>query len=151
MAAYTGTLTLYQPFNEFKGDGTIDLDDATAGYFKVLLTTSSYTPAATHSTIGNITNELTAAGGYARQNLGSVTWSTTGNTATWDAANTQWTASGADFDAARYFVIFADGAANDALIGYGNIDNTPADVTVTDGTTLTLQWNNSGIFTSSIT
>ena len=38
-------------------------------------------------------------------------------------------------------------AASNNLIAYGLMDDTPADVTVTDGNTLTLQWNASGIFT----
>lgn len=36
--------------------------------FRMLLTTSSYTPAASHTTVNNITNEL-SGGGYSRQTV----------------------------------------------------------------------------------
>lgn len=139
-------LTLYNSFFEYLGDGTIDLD---ADTFAVLLTTSTYTPAATHSQISDITNEV-SGNGYSRQTLGSVTWTQSGGTATFDAADTVFTASGGSI-VARYYVLFDDTVTSpvtDALIGYGLLDNTPADITITDGNTGTLQWNASGLFTS---
>ena len=150
MATYTGSWTFYNKFKEYMADGTIDMDDATADTFKVLLTTSTYTPnAATHTQISDVTNILTSAGGYAAQSLAGVTWSESGGTVTWDANDTAWTASGADFDAARYWVLYDDTTTSpvDALIAYGYIDNAPADVTVTDGTTLTIQWHADGLLT----
>ena len=150
MATYTGSWTFYDSFKEYIGDDTIDMSDATADTFKVLLTTSTYTPApATHTVLADITNILTAAGGYAAQSLTGITWSETTGTATWDANDTAWTASAADFDAARYWVLYDDTTVTptDALIAYGEIDDTPADVIVVDGTTLTLQWHASGLFT----
>ena len=142
------SFTFYQSFREYLGDGTIDLDTHT---FKVLLTSSSYTPnAATHTVKADVTNELSTANGYTAggATLGSVTWSRSGGTVTFDAADTQWTASGGSITA-RYAVIYDDTAASDELVCYILLDTTPADVTATAGNTFTLSWNASGIFTLS--
>lgn len=155
MAAYTGTFNLFQSFNEYKSDGTIDLDDTTANRFMVLLLDSTLEPAvATNTVLADIVaNEIAATGGYARQDIANITWTKSGAVMTWNGDDVAWTASGADFAAARWFVVFDDSSTGvtDALIGYGLIDNTPADVTVTDGTTLTLNWNVGGLITSTIT
>lgn len=152
MAAYTGTWNFYNSFKEYIGDGTIDMSDTTADTFKVLLTTSSYTPnQSTHTQISDITGELSGTGGYSRQSLTGVSWGESAGISTWDAADTAFAATGADYDSARYWVLYDDTTTSpvDALIAYGYIDGTPADVTVTDGTTLTLQWHASGLFTLS--
>lgn len=148
----TATITLYQSFNEYVGDGTIDLDTDT---FKVTLHSSSYTPSAsTHTVYADLTNELSTANGYTNggATLASVSWSRSGATVTLDATDTTWTASGGSI-AARYAVIRKSGTANsitDPLVAHILLDNTPADVTATDGNTLTLAWNASGILASTI-
>ena len=142
------SLTFYQSFREYLGDGTIDLDTHT---FKVLLTSSSYTPSAsTHTVKADVTNELSTANGYTSggATLGSVTWTRSGGTVTFDAADTQWTASGGSITA-RYAVIYDDTAASDELVCYILLDTTPADVAATAGNTFTLSWSASGIFTLS--
>lgn len=145
------SLTFYQSFREYVADGTIDLDTDT---FKVTLHSSSYTPnAGTHTVYADLTNELSTASGYTNGGdaLGSVQWTRSGGTVTFDAADTIWTASGGSITA-RYAVIRKDGTANaivSPLICYILLDTTPADVTATTGNTLTLQWNGSGIFTLS--
>lgn len=141
------SITFYNSFREYVADGTIDLDTHT---FKVMLTSSSYTPSASHTVKADVTNELSTANGYTAggATLGSVNWGHSGGTATFDAADTVWTASGGSI-AARYAVIYDDTAANDELVAYILLDTTPADVTATAGNTLTLQWNASGIFTLS--
>lgn len=143
------SITFYQSFREYLGDGTIDLDTHT---FKVLLTSSSYTPnAGTHTQISDITNELSTANGYtAGGETLSATWVRSGATVTFDATDTVWTASGGSI-VARYAVIYDDTTTSpaDALVAYILLDTTPADVTTTAGNTLTLQWNASGIFTLS--
>jgi hypothetical protein len=139
------SLTFYNSFREYVADGTIDLDTHT---FKVMLTSSSYTPSASHTQKSSVTNELSTANGYTAggATLGSVTWGHSGGTATLDAADTVWTASGGSI-VARYAVIYDDTATNDELVCYILLDTTPADVTTADGNTLTLQWNASGILT----
>ena len=150
MAAYVGTFNFYDSFGLHIGDSSIDLSDATADTFKVLLTTSTYVPdAAGDTALSDVTNEITAAGGYSRKSLTNATWTEAAGVTTFNADNTIFSASGADFDAARYWVLFDDTTTTPlkALIAYGLIDNTPADVAVTNGTSLTLQWNNLGLFT----
>lgn len=140
------TLTLYHSFKTKLGNKEIDLDTDT---FKVMLTTSSYTPdASTHDEKADVTNELGTANGYTAggATLGSLTWSNSGGTITWDAADTTWTASGGSL-VARYGVIYDDTATGDPLVGYVLLDSTPADVTATTGNTLTIAWNASGILT----
>ena len=141
------SITFYNSFREYLGDGTIDLDTHT---FKVLLVASGYTPSTAHTQKSDITNELSTANGYTAGGaaLTSVTWGHSSGTATFDAANTQWTATGGSI-VARYAVIYDDTAANDELVAYVLLDTTPADVTTTDTNTLTLAWNASGIFTLS--
>jgi len=143
------SITFYESFNEYKSDGSIDLDTDT---FKVMLVASGYTPnAGTHTQKSDVTNELPTANGYTAggATLGSVTWTRSGGVVTFDAADTQWTASGGSITA-RYAVIYDDTSASGLLIAYILLDTTPADVTATAGNTLTLQWNASGIFTSTI-
>lgn len=141
----TASISFYNSFREFVADGTIDLDTHT---FKVMLVSSSYTFSAAHTVKTDITNELATANGYTAggATLGSVTWGHSGGTATFDAADTTWTASGGPITARRA-VIYDDTAASDELVASVLLDTTPADVTATDGNTLTLQWNASGILT----
>ncbi len=78
----------------------------------------------------------------------AATWDAATNTLTFDVANNIWTASGGSI-LARYALLYntaAPGAVND-LIAYCLIDNTPADVEATDGNTLTVTINASGVFT----
>jgi hypothetical protein len=119
--------------------------------FKVTLHTSSYTFAATHNVYADLTNELSTANGYTNTGvaLSGVVWTQTGGTATFDANDTTWTASGGSI-VARRAVIRAVGTFNsqiDPLVASILLDTTPADVTTTTGNTLTLQYNASGIFT----
>lgn len=122
-----------------------------AATVKVTLHTSTYIFAATHNVYADLTNELSTANGYTNGGvaLGSITWGQTAGTATFDAADTVWTASGGSI-VARRAVIRVVGTFNtqvDPLIASVLLDTTPADVTTTAGNTLTLQWNASGIFT----
>lgn len=145
------SLTFYQSFREYIADGTIDLDTDS---FVVRLLSSSYTPnASTHTVIADLTNELSTANGYTNggTSLVSPTWVRSGGTVTFDATDTEWTASGGSI-VARYAVINKNGTANaivSPLVCYILLDTTPADVTATAGNKLTLQWNASGIFTLS--
>lgn len=144
MATTTGTINFYEIFSKNIGEAA-NLGSDT---FILGLTTSSYTPnAGTHETLSDITNEV-SGNGYSRATLGSVTWTESGGTATFDFADPTFTASGGSI-VARYYFIFNDTVTGDPLVCYGLLDNTPADVTVTDGNTLTLNINASGLFTLS--
>ncbi len=130
---------IYNSFKERMGDNTIDMDNDT---FKVMLTTSSYTPAATHTTTANVTNEVSGTG-YTTggATLTSVTWNAAGATVTFDAADVQWTS--ASFTA-RYAVVYSATGSNSVVCCVDFSE----DKTVASGT-FTLTWNASGILTLS--
>jgi hypothetical protein len=143
-----GNWILYDSAKASIGDGTFDMNSHT---FRIQLHSSSYTPnRATQTVRADLTNELSTANGYtaAGAALGSLTFNQSSGTATWDAADPSWTASGGSITA-RYAVIYDDTAASDNLVCYCLLDTAPADVTATAGQTLTIQFSASGIFTLS--
>lgn len=104
------------------------------------LHSSSYTPAATHNVLGDLTNELAATGNYSTGGEVLTTKAVTqAATTDWDADDTVW--SSATFTA-RYGIIVDITATNNlvALIDFGT------DKTVTAGT-FTIQWHTDGIIT----
>lgn len=142
------SITFYNSFKEYVADGTFDLNTDT---FKVALVLSGYTFSAAHTVYADISaSEHSNANGYTTggATLASVTFSQTSGTATFDAADTTWTASGGSI-VARRAIIYKSGTANarvSPLVASILMDTTPADVTVTTGNVLTLQYNGSGIF-----
>jgi len=145
------TFDFYNEFTELSMDGTMDLDADTFN-LALFLSTSN---AATLSTSGyaNLTNEVANANGYTTggQALTSVTWTRATGTTTFDSADVVWTASGGSITA-RYAVMYDDTVTTpvaDPLVGYTLLDTTPADVTATDGNTLTVAPSASGWFTLS--
>lgn len=144
---------VYNNCKEYIGDGTIDLD-AGDGYFRVILATSSYTPALTHDAYSSVSaNEVANGSGYTTGGdaPGSVTWTNSSGTITFDSANPEWTASGGSITA-RYAVLVHVAAgtgvpqSTDKLMAYSLLDNSPADVTATDGNTFTITLNANGYF-----
>ena len=117
-----GTFTLYNGVSEYLGDGTVDMDNDT---FNITLHTSTYTPAGTQDAYANLTNELGTANGYTAGGaaLTTVTWTRATGVTKFDIV-------------ARYAVIRSTTA--DKLIGYYLLDDTPADLTATDGNTFTV-------------
>jgi hypothetical protein len=141
----------YDKFPLRLGDGGLDMD---ADTFKVALHLSA-SNAATLSTEGwgAVTSEHAAANGYTAggATLASVTWTEASGTITFDSADPAWTASGGSI-VARFAVIYDDTVTTptaDVNVCFSLLDNTPADVTVTDTNTLTLVLNASGILTLS--
>src|SRR5438128_7372765 len=106
-----GNFIVYDSFKLWVGDGTFDMD---ADTFKILLTSNTYTPALTHSVLADITNEVANGNGYTTggATLGSVTWTKSGSTTTFTAANPSWTASGGSIGPARKAVVYKSGTAN---------------------------------------
>jgi len=141
MASYTGTIAFYNSWREYLVEGVNSGSDS----FVMGLVTSSYTFSAGHSTISDITNEV-SGNGYSRQTLASVTSSHSSGTYTFDFADPVFTASTGSIVARRWF-IFDDTVAGDPLVCSGLIDNADADVTTTDGNTLTFNINASGLYT----
>ena len=135
-----GNWTFYNDFKEKLAKAEIDLDNDT---LKCLLTTSSYTPSATHSVLTDITNEC-ADSDYARQTLGSVTVSETGGTVTFDCADISF--GSAVTITAKYAVLFDDTVANDPLIVYVDLNTAGGSVSSTSST-FQITINASGVFT----
>ena len=123
-------------------NGTYDLDSDT---FKMALFTSSSNLGASTTTYAGVTNEVANANGYTTGGS-SVTLSLSGTTTvTVDSTDVTWTASGGSITA-RFAAIYEVGGR---VLCYCLLDSTPADVTATDGNTLTVQINASGVFTLS--
>lgn len=141
MTSYTGTIAFYNSWKDYLCEAVNSSSDT----FIIGLVTSSYTFSAAHSTISDITNEV-SGNGYARQTLASISSSQTSGTYTFDFADPVFTASTGSIVARRWF-IFDDTVAGDPLVCSGLISNADADVTTTDGNTLTFNVNASGLYT----
>lgn len=133
--------------NALKNDLALDLDDTTAGRFKVMLVTSSYTPDfGTHDfTADVVANEVSGTGYSAGgESLTSVTLTQSGGTITFDADDVTWTSSTIT---ARGAVIYDDSLTDDPLIAYIDFG---ADKSSSAGD-FVLSFNASGIFTLDLT
>jgi len=129
------------------GDGTIDFS---ADVFDMQLHTSTWVPTLSGDTIRtDLSDELAGTFGYTvtGEVIGSVTYLESAGVATFDSADVVWTASGGSITA-RFAVVIDDtpAAPLDPLICYSLLDDTPADVTATDGNTLTVQIHANGYF-----
>lgn len=141
MAAGNWTFTNQTRTSLLNGDFDLNTDS-----LKVALFLSTSNIGASSTTYAGLTNEHANANGYTTGG-NAVTGSLSGTTTvTFDTTDpTAWTASGGSI-VARYAVLY-EVAGN--VIAYCLLDNTPADVTVTSGNTLTLTINASGVFTLS--
>ena len=136
---------LHDTYKEYEGDGTVDVDNDT---FVIRLYDSS-SNVATTSIIdaSTVTNELSTANGYTNggQTV-AVTWTQpSAGTVMFDCANAVWTASGGSITA-RLAAIVDTTTTPDTLVAHSLLDNSPADVTATDGNTLTLTIDANGVF-----
>ena len=140
---------VYEVFYEQIGNELHDLNATDT--IKMGLLLSGYTPALTTDlTWATIdADEHANANGYTTGGEETVaSWSiSAANTIQLDCANVVWTAAGGSI-VARYAVLYnsSAGGTND-LIAYCLLDNSPADVTATDGNTLTVTINAGGVFT----
>lgn len=124
-------------------DGTFDLDSDS---FKMALFLSTSNLGTSSTTYAGLTNEHANANGYTTGGI-AVTLTLSGTTTVTVDISTDpvWTASGGSITA-RYAVIYEVGGN---VLVYCLLDNTPADVTATNGNTLTVQIHASGVFTLS--
>ncbi len=122
-------------------DGTFDIDSDT---WKMALLLSTSNIGAASTTYAGLTNEVANAVGYTTGGIG-VTLTLAGTTTvTVDVSvDPVWTASGGSITA-RFATIYEVGGN---VLVYSTLDSTPADVTATDGNTLTVAANASGVFT----
>lgn len=138
---------VYDVFYEQLGNELHDLNATDT--IKLALFTSSYTPNLnTDASFSALSGEVSGNGYTAGGNtLANASWDAAAGTLTFDADDTVFTASGGSI-VCRYAVIYnaSAGGTND-LIASCLLDNTPGDVTVTDGNTLTIAMNASGVFT----
>lgn len=102
--------TVYNRFKANLMNKEIDLEGDT---IKVMLTTSSYTPAATHNVKGDVTNEVSGTGYTAGGATLSGKAVTQAATTKWDATDVTWSSSTIT---ARYAVIWDDTIATDDLL-----------------------------------
>lgn len=135
-------------------NGEIDFN---ADSFKIalFLSTSNCDSLDAHDQLTDLTNQVATAFGYTQATGGgtgkSVTIATseaTGTTTIDETTNPVWTAAGGSITA-RFAVIFDDTHANDIPVFVCLLDTAPADVTATDGNTLTITINASGLVTLS--
>lgn len=135
-----GTWTLTNAGRTSLLDGTFDLDSDT---FKMALFLSTSNLGASSTTYAGVTNEHANGNGYTTGGE-SVTLSLSGTTTvTVDSTDVVWTASGGPITA-RFAAIYEVGGN---ILCYCLLDSSPADVTATDGNTLTVAINASGVFT----
>lgn len=136
--------SFYDTFKERLGDGGHDLDTDTFNLGLYLSTSNCAT--LTHDVLSDLDNEHAQASGYLTggQALDSVTWAESSGTITFDCDDEVFTASGGSI-VCRFAVIY--NTTGDLLVAFSLLDNSPADVTVTDGNTLTIAMHGSGIFT----
>lgn len=130
-------------------NGLIDFDTH-AFKINLYLSTSNCDTLSGSTVLASLTNQVATAFGYT-QNTKAVTITTAnaGGTITFDeTTNPVWTAAGGAITA-RFAVIYDDTHASDQAICVCLLDTTPADVSATDGQTLTVNINVSGLFTLS--
>lgn len=140
-----GNWTVYDQFKLKIGQKAINLGSDTIKMALFSSTSNVGSASLATATYAAATNQVANANGYTTAGATcAATWVNASGTETFDVADASWTASGGSITA-RFAVLY-DSTSGD-LIAYSVLDSTPADVTVTDGNTLTVQINASGVFT----
>lgn len=136
-----GAWTFTNASRDYMLDGTVVPG---ADTFKMALFLSTSDLGATSTTFAGVSNEHAAANGYTAGGV-SITLALTGTTTVKVDISTDpvWTANGGSI-VARFACIYEVGGN---VLCYCLLDDTPADVTVTDGNTLTVAAHASGVFT----
>lgn len=144
---------MYDIARERIGDITYDMDGDEFKMALFLSTSDAATLGVANSNLADLTNEHANANGYTTGGVAITAvitaanqWLLTGSTIKFDTDDAVWTAAGGSI-VARFAVIYDDTHVSDGLLCMTTLDATPADVTVTDGNTLTVQINASGVFT----
>lgn len=135
------TATAFNEFAKAVADGRIDMDDTTAGRFKVALV-NGYTQNQAHTVYTDITGELATANGYTAggQALANITFTRSGAIVTFDADDSLWTASGGAI-AATGAVVY-DTTGTKPLMCYIDFGATNS---AGDGTQFKITWSANGI------
>lgn len=144
---------MYDTARERIGDATYDMDGDEFKMALYLSTSDAATLTSGNAEYADLTNEHSNANGYTTGGVAitaTITaanqWLRSSSTVTFDTDDAVWTASGGSI-VARFAVIYDDTHASDGLLCMTTLDNSPADITVTTGNTLTVTINASGVFT----
>jgi len=130
---------IYNNFIDHLGEKLYDMPNDT---FKIVLLDDGHTPSAAHVDYDDIkADELSNGNGYTTlgATLSSVTWTETGGTAKFDAANVQW--ENANFTS-RYAVIYDDTVSDELVCLIDFTENKQA-----GNITFEVRFNADGIFT----
>lgn len=140
--------TIYNEFKATLGLKALNLNTDTIKMALFQSTSNCGSAALATAQYATLTNETTNANGYTTGGvvLGSVAFSQAAGTATFTVGTGSWTASGGTI-VCRFAVLYDFTATNKDLICYTILDNTPADITVLNGSTLNVAINASGVFT----
>ena len=140
----------WQVYDVFMDQVAAEGHNLAADEVRMSLFYSSYTPALSTDTTFDVVDsaELVTTHGYTLEGLSiPCTVATTAGVLTLDSTtNPVWTANGGTISA-RYAVIWNKATTTNNLIAYSLLDNAPADVSATDGNTLTVTHSSAGIFT----
>jgi hypothetical protein len=141
---------LYRDFKTALGLKKINLSSDTIKIALFLSTSNAGDVDLAGAEYAALTNEHANANGYLTGGKTvAATWSEVSGTVTFDVADPSvWTATGGDI-VFRYLVLYSDSATNKDCIAYCLANTAPADITVTNGNTLTVTINALGVFTMS--
>jgi len=149
-----GKWKVYDFAKLYLGDGTLDLNDTADWKLALFQSTSNCNTLGVGTGVyADLTNEVANGNGYLNGGVAvtGIAYSQTAGVATFDCDNAAWLASGGSISA-RFAVLYKNATVNSVvkpLYCVCLLDTAPADVTVTDGNTLTIQINVSGITTLS--
>jgi hypothetical protein len=137
--------TIYDTFARDVGTGLIDLDNDTF-HLALFTVDSNASDIASVSQLSDITNELESGSGYNLEGcpLSDVTFTLDGPYSMLDASNVTFDADGGNL-VFRRGVIFDKTATGCPVVCQTLFDNSPADITVTDGNTFSCCFSASGI------
>lgn len=136
--------TIHDRFKEYQGDNTIDMDND--AFVLRLYSSASNVNTSSIGDATTATNELSTANGYTNGGLSLTTsWVRSGATTTFDFTDAVWTASGGSITA-RFAAIVDTTTTPDEVVASTLLDNTPADVTATDGNTFTVSTPANGVY-----
>ena len=136
----------YDKFFEQMGEEIHNLE--TDNIYLALFLSSSNCTTTSLTDYSSLTNEHAQQYGYTTggyQLTGPVISESSGITTFDCTGDALWTASGGSL-VCRYGVLYNASAPSNDLIAYSLLNNAPGDVTVTDGNTLTIALNASGVF-----
>jgi hypothetical protein len=147
-----GKWKMYEAATKYIGDGTFDMDATTNWKCALFLSAGNANTLSVGTGVyGDLTSEHAQASGYLTGGVAITTpvFTRSGNVTTFDCDNVVYTASGGSI-VARYAVIYQNATLNTIvkpLLAVCLLDVTPANVTATDGNTLTITMNASGLLT----